>query len=302
LEWWGNETRVLVSYSPDRWFFRPEVNKDGDLVLREVAFLNTTLGQFIRLAQSGCCWAVNQLEIGDAREFSPLPLFAQEYLWYDSATIWINQNRKVTPWHMDAYHGIFSPLMGKKDVTLVQDTPKHREALRPLRIPIEQLVLTESAEQLCLSSNFTSQDHPAHNYTRERCPCLRKNLDALGSFATANAFRPCMDTTHEDDSIFGGEKTLCNDKSFLEHLPKIRCVLSPGDILFVPAGWWHQVESFVNDSSLSAMISQWFFRSQAIAQEMNVERNKQGSFLHPQRDSKKNAYSVYNFDFLSSRM
>merc|ERR1712216_450947 len=50
---WGADTRVLASYSPDRWFLRPEVNPNGELVVRESAFLNTTLGQFMRLIKSG---------------------------------------------------------------------------------------------------------------------------------------------------------------------------------------------------------------------------------------------------------
>lgn len=98
----------------------------------------------------------------------------------------------------------------------------------------------------------------------------------------------------------GGEVTLCQNDSFLKKLPEIRCTLLPGDFLLVPAGWWHSVQSFANQSSLSSMITHWFFTSIQEAHRMKLKRETKGSFANKQRSmSKSDPYSIFNFDFLN---
>jgi len=298
LDLWGENTRVLVSYAPDRWFVRPEMNQNGELVMREAAFLNTTLGQYTRLVKTGCCWAVNQLEIGDARSFYPLPEFAEKYMIYDRAQIWINQDRKKTTWHADSFHAIFSQIVGSKTVTLVQGTPENTRVLHPQRLPVEQLFLPPAVEKKVLSINVSSADHPKHQYMRQRCPCRGKR-GFIAGWATVNAFGPCQTSKKTDADIYGGEQFLCQDNSFMETLPNVQCSLNAGELLLVPAGWWHDVESRA-ENSLSVMVTQWFFPSKEMAERLTMLRTTKGKYAYKVRAAAKvDPYSAFNFDFLS---
>jgi len=284
IELWGADTRVLASYSPDRWFLRPEVAANGDWVLREAVFFNTTLGHFVQLQASGCCWAINQLEIGDARDFAPMPAFVNENLYYDAATIWITQDRKITPWHLDSFHGIFTQLTGSKKFSMVKNNPKVHEVMGSQEfLPFEQMYVSPSLEAECLKKGC----NPYYNFTRQRCPCQRKRSAGLNSFAAVNVFEKCeavnQKSEHEQSqgSIFGGDKIYCLTEPLqTEEIDLVECTINPGEMLFVPSGWWHNVESLSDKPAadaerLTIMISQWFFSDTRARRKISEKSRKE---------------------------
>ena len=74
----------------------------------------------------------------------------------------------------------------------------------------------------------------------------------------ASRLRALFTTKGTHDELYGDDAAECD-------LPRMRCTLEPGDALYIPFGWYHDVES--RDATVSAALR---FDAEPLAPEAMV--------------------------------
>lgn len=225
---------VDVQSSPDRWFTRPD--PDGR-VLRHATIETMTFGQFIDHAVAGCCWAVAQFRMEGLETLMKQPQFAK-FMKKKATYMWVAQDQKVSPLHYDEYNGIIVQAVGTKTVKLVD--PVHLGSLYPSRMPIDLMAR-----------------HNNGTWSKRRCPCPNFNKKETWNFSPVNL-------TKIDKRLYPD----FNQSNVIE------CVLEPGEMLLVPAHWWHEVHNHAPDGELNIAFNTWSFGPIQMERFYNFLRSK----------------------------
>ncbi|EFX04713.1 hypothetical protein CMQ_1641 [Grosmannia clavigera kw1407] len=137
---------------------------------------------------------------------------------YDTS-LWLGLEPTYTPWHRDPNPNLFCQLCSSKTVRLAP--PAAGE-------PIFRQVQTE------LARSVTSTAATAHSRIRGeemmQGPERRPLHDAIWTEAHATVAMTSIQEAH----------------------------VEPGDMLFIPKGWWHSVKSAYADGRLNASVNWWF--------------------------------------------
>lgn len=133
---------------------------------------------------------------------------------------WFGPARTVTPLHTDGYTNLLCQVVGTKYVRLYPPGA----AMRP----------RGRDENGVDMSNTSAID--------------------LGAVEGWDDGQGRSDGAGDDDMCDGGQEELDKIREELKGVPYFDCILSPGDTLLIPVGWWHYVRSL----SVSFSVSFWW--------------------------------------------
>lgn len=141
------------------------------------------------------------------------------------SNLWINlQGGVSSSLHYDGYHNLLSVLRGQKEVILV--SPQYTAFLQPYPA----------------YSSAANHSHLTAKELRE----LTLNSDSSSSSISSRSANPV--SGYNADT---GTNVLPAD--FLEQV-STRITVAPGDVLFIPEGWWHHVTS----DKCTVAVNYWF--------------------------------------------
>lgn len=136
---------------------------------------------------------------------------------------WLGPPGTITPLHTDPYHNMLAQLVGRKYVRLYAPLHTPQMAARGREAGVEM-------------GNTSALDVGA-----------LEGWDAPGGGG-------------DDDDIGGavagtiGGRDAAAAAAAFRDVPFVDCILEPGDMLYIPAGWWH----YVRGLSVSFSVSFWW--------------------------------------------
>ncbi|KAI0597847.1 hypothetical protein F4775DRAFT_602029 [Biscogniauxia sp. FL1348] len=130
---------------------------------------------------------------------------------------WLGPPGTITPLHTDPYHNVLAQVVGRKYVRLYAAAETPRMAARGREAGVEM-------------GNTSRVD--------------------VGVVEGWDSKPPAAEDEDEDDD---DEKEKEQMKLFSE-IPFVDCILEPGDLLYIPVGWWH----YVRGLSVSFSVSFWW--------------------------------------------
>ncbi|MCJ1281592.1 hypothetical protein MMC26_000912 [Xylographa opegraphella] len=149
----------------------------------------------------------------------------------DAINLWIGNSRSVTALHRDNYENIYCQVIGQKHFTLVS--------------PVE----TGHIDEQCLpSATYMSSGSKGNSETPDSLPEVRQEQLVI---------------TPDKDSVPVPCATLDvnrieQDMQEIHHCRPIRVTLGPGDMLYLPALWYHTVSQTCGDEGICCAVNYWY--------------------------------------------
>ena len=206
---------------------------------------------------AGCCLKVQNIPFAGAD--SLLPPQVAELLEAGRATarrdvegnrsiyllpqIWANQAATVTSAHFDEYDAVIAQAAGTRVVSLWEPGRQLNPVRR--RLPVEYV----RAGSCSIPLNTDLEALDGVEFPREYVVCdLCAREDAGGESNDSGA--ACQEPHIREDSITLGDYWKVDNRVFspldLEAtgapVPDSTCRVAPGDLLFIPRGWWHRMD------------------------------------------------------------
>ncbi|KIW03643.1 hypothetical protein, variant [Verruconis gallopava] len=143
----------------------------------------------------------------------------------DAVNFWLGNSRSVTALHKDPYENIYVQVLGQKHFVLLP--------------PIESACVNE-------------QLHPAATY-KCRYPGIAYELGNVELF-------PTLDNPAAQVPFAAWDPDLpeVNATAFSSLSRPMRVTLEPGDMLYLPALWYHKVSQSCNKEGLCCAVNYWY--------------------------------------------
>ncbi|KAF9969819.1 hypothetical protein BGZ73_007666 [Actinomortierella ambigua] len=161
----------------------------------------------------------------------------------DAVNFWYGDARSTTSLHKDHYENIYAVITGKKIFTLIPPTEQYclHEKKYTAAIYVENDTLDSSSSPSSPSSSSSLKLEPLDPPTRTKWIELNP-ADYLGHHGELGPHH------HSKSSTAPTQPSAADRAEFLHRFPRFkhcrpfRVVLNPGELLYLPAMWYHQVE------------------------------------------------------------
>lgn len=155
-----------------------------------------------------------------AEDLEPLPPLA-DALQLDQLNIWLNAGRALGKLHFDPYENLLAMVAGVKELTLY---PPHNNQ----RLYEGHLVQAQLRLKPTLQGDVFARDTLMDSTSMVMSPVdlQRPDLERYPLFADAKS---------------------------------VRCRIEPGDMLYMPSFWWHQVQSLPDSQQQRNLAINWWF-------------------------------------------
>lgn len=142
----------------------------------------------------------------------------------DAINFWLGNSRSVTALHKDPYENIYVQVLGQKHFVLLS--------------PIESACVKEEA-------------HPAATYeAMPNCKSEIEDIDLKLHLDSAEATVPFAtwdpDVPHQSTTSFSSLSR------------PLRVSLNPGDMLYLPALWYHKVSQSCSEEGICCAVNYWY--------------------------------------------
>ncbi|OAA68685.1 Cupin, JmjC-type [Niveomyces insectorum RCEF 264] len=159
------------------------------------------------------------------------------------ASLWLGLEPTYTPWHRDPNPNLFGQLCGSKTVRLLPPGRGER-IFRDV-----QAALQAAAAAAAAAATTT----PVHARIRGEEMMHGPERAALHDAIWGDAPPAGADTKNYRNNNGDNDTAQASVANTIHEAH-----LEPGDLLFIPKGWWHSVKSTFSDGRLNASVNWWF--------------------------------------------
>ena len=141
----------------------------------------------------------------------------------DAVNLWIGNDRSVTSFHKDHYENLYAVVAGEKVFTLLPPSDSYRMQLQ--QFPVATYHDALHGLQAVLEPDSTVLWSPIEDLTDRSAPPAQQQCPLYAD----------------------------------PELPEpLRVVVRPGELLFLPSLWWHQVEQRAGKDGLVIAVNYWY--------------------------------------------
>ena len=141
----------------------------------------------------------------------------------EAVNLWIGNDRSVTSFHKDHYENLYAVVAGEKVFTLLPPSDSYRMQLQ--KFPVATYQDTSHGLQAVLEPDSTVLWSPIEDLTDGSAPATQQQCPLYAD----------------------------------PELPEpLRVIVRPGELLFLPSLWWHQVEQRAGKDGLVIAVNYWY--------------------------------------------
>ncbi|OCK85686.1 Clavaminate synthase-like protein [Lepidopterella palustris CBS 459.81] len=167
----------------------------------------------------------------------------------DAINFWLGNSHSTTALHKDNYENIYVQVLGRKHFVLLP--------------PIESACINE---QLIPAATYTPRTPPSSTSSRSLSPVSEMSqspLQALPSASHDEALSDlvvCLDEPEENVPFATWDPDFPNERPtpYSQYSRPLRVTLDEGDMLFLPALWYHKVSQSCSSEGICCAVNYWY--------------------------------------------